>query len=139
MKRFPLVLLSIFCLTSAVFAGGPRISVTVTPTHVTNQGEEAVFTFTLSSPATRRIAVQFFLSGGADLGGDYVLTGKFNKSAQLVIPVGETSATVTLHTFEEDIENDGQPEFATLDILPGPRYRVGSPSRASVRIQNENF
>jgi hypothetical protein len=138
MKRFPLVLMSIFALASPAFAGPPSIRVTVTPTHVTNQGDEAIFTFTLSAPATRRIAVSFFLSGGADLGSDYVLVGNFNKSGQLVIPVGQTSAMVTLHTFEEDIENDGQPEFAALDIVDGPRYRVGSPSQAVVRIQNFN-
>lgn len=138
MKTSPLILLSIFALALSAFAGGPSISVMVTPQHITNEGEEATFTFTLSEPAGRKIAVTFFLNGGATIGEDYVLIGKFNKSAQLVIPAGQTSATITLHTLVEDIEDDPQPEFVGLDIADGPRYRVGSPSQAVIRIQNFN-
>ncbi len=128
--------MSIFALATSSFAGGPSISVTVAPQTVTNEGEEATLTFTLSAPASRKIAMSFFLSGGASLGSDYVLIGNFNKSGQLIIPAGQTSVTVTLYTLVEDIEDGGGIELAALDILDGPRYRVGSPSQAIVHIHN---
>src|SRR4051812_44511240 len=115
MKTFPLMLMSIFAIATSSFAGGPRISVSVSPTHVTNEGEEATFTFTLSAPSSRKIAMDFLLSGAATLGNDYILIGKFNKLGQLVIPAHQTSVTVTLHTLVQDIENDPQPQFAALN------------------------
>jgi hypothetical protein len=138
MKTFPLLLMSIFALATTTYGGGPSISVAVSPPHVTNEGEEATFTFTLSAPSSRKIAMNFLLSGAATLGNDYILIGKFNKTGQLVIPAHQTGVTVTLHTLVQDIENDPQPQFAALNIVDGPRYRAGTPSQAIVRIENVN-
>jgi hypothetical protein len=132
-----LFLATIFSILSAgsALANGPTISISVSPNRITNEGEQAVFTFTLSSPATHKIAVNLITGGSALNGSDYVLFGATNHSGQLVIPREATSATLTMHTFPEDIE-PGPIEFATLRILGGSKYRVGSPSQATVTIDN---
>jgi hypothetical protein len=75
------------------------------------------------------------MTGTATLGSDYVLIGDFNKSAQVFIPVGQSSSMITLHSLFDD---DGiRKETAIFNILGGERYRVGFPSRAQVTIENQ--
>ena len=115
---------------SSALAG--KVSVSVSPSNITDQGEEATFTISLSEPASRKIAVRFALSGNSVAGRDYVLFGDL-KRGRIIIQPGQTFATVTLHTFD----GDGPAfEFATLHIIGGERYSVGSPSHATVRIEN---
>jgi hypothetical protein len=127
----------------AMFANGalarsaPVISVTVFPDRITDEGEEAVYTFTLSSPAPRRILVNFFITGfPVEVpDSDFILIGNFNKSRQLVIPAGQTTATITVHSFVEDVEAPVTEVFS-LRIVNGARYRIGSPSHAELHIDN---
>ena len=116
---------------------GPVISVTVSPNQITNEGEEAVFTFTLSAPAPRRILLNYLISGFPIEvpDSDFVLVGNFNKFGQLVIPAGQTTATIILHTFVEDVEAPSSEHFV-LQIVNGGRYRVGSASSAELHIDN---
>ena len=116
---------------------GPIISVTVSPDRITNEGEDAAFTFTLSAPAPRRILLNFLISGfPVEVpDSDFVLVGNFNKFGQLIIPAGQTTATIVLHSFVEDVEAPSTENFV-LEIVNGGRYRVGSPSRAELHIDN---
>ena len=118
--------------TSSALAKGPLVSVSVFPTSITNEGQDATFTFTLSSPAQRKISVAFALTGtpGFD---DFVLVGDFN-SGRVVIPAGQMSASITLHTFVADF----QPAMDTviLNLLNGQRYHLGAPDHAQLHIHN---
>jgi hypothetical protein len=125
--------LSVMMATVSLAGGGPAISVSVFPSTITNEGEDATYTLTLSSPATRRIAVNFTMLGTATFGRDYVLTGNFN-SGRVLIPVGESSVTVVLHSFDDDMFVPQ--ESAIFTILGGNRYKVGSPNHAKVEINN---
>ena len=77
----------------------------------------------------------FALTGTAAPGFDYVLLGAFNSHHQVVIPAGQATATLTLHSLYDD---DGRfNEFAVFNVIGGRRYRVGSPSHAQVTIENK--
>jgi hypothetical protein len=127
----------ILAVLLVALAGAPsalagKASVTVSPTQITDHGEEATFTINLSSPAPRKIAIKFALSGNSVAGRDYALFGDL-KNGRIIIQPGQSFATVTLHTFD----GDGPAfEFATLHIIGGEKYSVGSPSHATVRIEN---
>ena len=125
--------LSVMMATVLLAGGGPSISVSVSPSTITNEGQDATYTLTLSSPATRRIAVNFIMLGTAAIGSDYVLTGNFH-SGRVMIPVGQSSVTVMLHSFDDDVFVPN--ESAIFVILGGERYKVGSPSQAIVQINN---
>jgi hypothetical protein len=115
-----------------LFAGSPLVSVSASPFPITNENEEATYTLTLSAPSSRNVGVAFVMSGTAIQGFDYVLIGNFNRSGQVLIPAGQTSATVTLHT----LPDDGFParEIATFNVINAARYHIGSPSHANVII-----
>jgi hypothetical protein len=52
-----------------------------------------------------------------------------------MIAAGQATSTITLHSLYDD---DGKfNETAVCNIIGGKRYRVGSPSRAQVKIENE--
>lgn len=111
------------------------VSVSAAPSTITNEGEEAVFTLTISPPSSRQILLNFVMTGTAVLHRDYVLNGNFNKSRQVVIPPGQPTAMVTLHALYRDQPLASQ--SAIFNILNGRRYHVGSPDSAKVRIENQ--
>jgi hypothetical protein len=120
-------------LVSPVFAATPVATVDVSPSPITSANDNAVFTITLSEPTARGIGIAFFMSGGARSGSDYVLFGNFDGRGHIVIPAGDTSATVTLHTLFKD---PSQPRLdATLNLLHGGHYRLGSPRHARLFIE----
>jgi hypothetical protein len=125
------VILASFIATNA-FAGGPTVTVSASPTVITDQGEETTFTLRASPPSSRRVAVNFVMGGTAFLGSDYVLVGNFNHG-QIVLLPGQSLTTITLHTFDVD-----GPRFRTagMIIIGGDKYAVGRPNSAGVKIQN---
>ena len=131
MKTFLISIL--MAATAATCLAGPTITVSAAPTAITNSGGEATFTLTLSSPASKKIAVNFGMSGTATEGEDYLLTNNFNQFGQIVIPAGQSSAQVTLHAYDDDQHNVIS-ETATFNLLGGSGYRVGRPNRATVTL-----
>lgn len=128
------VLASFAVLSASAALAGPRVSVSAFPMMITNEGEDATFTLTASPTPMRRAGVNFVMTGTATLGRDYSLTGNFNKDGQIVIEAGQTSTTVTLHSLSDDPRPPV--ETATMNIIGGKRYQIGSPSHATVRIEN---
>ena len=123
----------VLTLAQSALAGSPRVSVSAPSGFITNESQEATYTLTLSAPSPRPMGVNFVMTGSAVQGFDYILLGTFSNTGQVVIPAGQTSATVTLHT----LPDDGYPfqEIATLNILNGSRYHIGSPNHASIFIR----
>jgi hypothetical protein len=124
----------LFLLTIFVFLGastlfaGSVVSVSASPTQITDEGQEAIFTIHASPAPLSRIAVNFVMTGTAILGQDYALSGNF-RHGQIVIEPGTTSTPITLHSF------DGDGFFrrtATLNIIG----RTSPRSHATVRIKN---
>ena len=116
----------------------PLVSVNVSPSVVNRElVQPAQFTISLSAPAPRDIAVVFFMSGTARFGFDYTLSGTFNRSGAIIIPVGQTSATVTLHPRLLDARSLRENAMMNLvhDTLSVHTYRLGSPTRANVILE----
>jgi hypothetical protein len=127
-----------FCIAALIAvssAGAQTISVSASPSVITNAGEESTITLTISPPSSVVLSVQFFLTGTAGYGHDYVLTGEFNRAGQIIVPRGQSTVTVTLHSFYDD-DRPGTEETAIFNLHSGRRYSVGSPSRAQVTIEN---
>jgi hypothetical protein len=116
----------------------PLVSVSVSPSVVDREAlQPAQFTVHLSAPAGRDIGVAFYMSGNARFGFDYTLSGNFSNSGQIVIPAGQTSATVTLHPRTLDARFLRENAMMTLvhDTLSVHTYRLGSPTRANVILE----
>jgi hypothetical protein len=124
-----LVLFVIFVVVRATTAfAGSAVSVSASPTQITDEGQEAIFTIHASPAPLSRIAVDFVMTGTAILGRDYALSGNFSHG-QIVIEPGTTSTPITLHSF------DGDGFFrrtATLNIIG----RTSPRSHATVRIKH---
>jgi hypothetical protein len=101
--------------------------------------QPAQSTISLSAPAPREIGVVFFMSGNARFGFDYTLSGNFNRSGEIIIPAGQTSATVTLQPRLVDARF--LKENAMMNIVHDTEnvhtYRLGSPTRANVILEVE--
>src|SRR5450755_3583847 len=99
--RTVMAMIFLVAATAATCFAGPTITVSVAPSTVSNVGEDAVYTLALSTPTSKKIQVNFIMRGTATLGSDYFLFGNFNQFGQIVIPTGQSSATVTLHTQDD--------------------------------------
>jgi hypothetical protein len=122
---------------SSSFAARARLTVSVSPTIITNEGEQAIITITASSPPTRNLKVKFLTTGNAILNLDYLLIAptqvpQIIVTPSLIFPAGQSSIQVVLQSMGGE---DRFPLlFANFHLLPGGRYRVGHPRLASVKI-----
>jgi len=138
LHRTVMVVVFLVATTAATTCfAGPTITVSVSPSIVTNQGQDAIITLSLSTPTSKKIQVNFNVSGTATPGADYVLLGNFDQFGRIVIPTGQSSATVTLHTVDDD--GGRKSENATFSLIGGDAYNVGRPSSATVTILNDRF
>lgn len=124
----------------AVFLGAhslhaqSSISVSASPSMITNQAEDSTITLTISPPSTRQLTVNVALTGTALNGSDFVVLGSFTRRGQVIIPAGQATQTLTLHSLYDD---DGRfSEFVVFNVIGGKHYRIGSPSHARVTIEN---
>jgi hypothetical protein len=129
---------------SSAFAARPTLSVSVSPTVITNEGEQAIITITASTPPARNLRVNFFLTGNAFLNLDYLLiapaqTPQIVENFQLLFPAGQSSIQVILRSMA------GEDRFALLVanffLRSGARYRLGHPRGAfvTIRLPNPTF
>jgi hypothetical protein len=100
----------------------PRVSVLASPTTV-NEGGTAPFTVS-ASPVnpSQPITVFYSMSGKAVLGVDYTLSGT---PGQVVIPAGQSSATITLTALKDSISKKKAIVKMTLDN--GAGYKASCP------------
>ena len=138
--------LTISCALILLLAGPlmaalpPLVSLTVSPSVIDREAlQPAQFTLSLSAPASRDIGVVFFMSGTARFGFDYTLSGNFSNGGMIVIPAGQTSATVTLHPRLLDARFRRENAMMNLvhDTLSVHTYRLGAPTRANVILEVE--
>ena len=123
-----LFLLSVFVTLSATSSFAGSITVTVSPTRITDQGEEAIFNIHVTPAPLGRRAIPFVMAGTAIQGRDYALFGSLSRG-QIVIEPGVTDTPITLHSF------DGEGyfrRFATLLLFGSHNPR----NHATVRIEN---
>jgi hypothetical protein len=140
-RGFALAIVFIGFLTSTALAQRPSISVSVSPKMITNQGDDAVLTLTASSPPTRKLRINFFVTGTAIYGLDYQIvdpnqTPSIIRSVpKIVFPAGQSSVDVLIHTLVHDT-GPHLVDTVQFFIERGLRYRVGQPDHVLVRIEN---
>jgi hypothetical protein len=105
-----------------------KVNLSVTPTQI-NEGQTATYTVTASSTVSQSTTVNYAMSGTATNGTDYKLSGTAN---QVTIPVGQSSAAVTLKSKADGV-TEGT-ETAIMTLQPGSGYKVGRNNQATVSI-----
>ncbi|MCW1921347.1 putative Ig domain-containing protein [Luteolibacter arcticus] len=88
------------------------------------------FTITRSGPTTSELAVAFNVSGTATAGSDYASAG-----TSVVIPVGQSSATMTITPLDDALLEPA--ETVTLTLLASPAYAFGATSAATVTLADD--
>ena len=93
----------------------------------TDTGE---FTFTRFGTTDTDLRVFFIISGTASNGVDYVAV-----SNSFVIPAGSLSATLPIIPIDDTLLEG--PETVTLTLQPAPAYFLGTPTQATVTIEDD--
>jgi hypothetical protein len=109
----------------------PTLSLGVT-SKVVPEGADATFTISAlpANPAAPTL-VRYIITGKAQLGVDYNLSGTFG---QAIIPAGASSATVILHTLT-DVGKERN-EKVTMKLAKSPTYKLSRAKKATVIIVN---
>ena len=89
------------------------------------------FTVTRTGGTTTALTVTYALGGTATIGSDYSAA----PSSPLTIPIGVTSATITVTPIDDSVVESAETVVATL--LTGTGYTVGTPNSASVTIADD--
>lgn len=132
---FALILLGLaMFLGAGLLPAQSVISVSASPSEITNQAEDSTITLTISPPSSRQLTVDVALTGTAFNGFDFIVLGSFTRRGQVIIPAGQATQTLTLHSLYDDDPRSF--EFVVFNVLGGKHYRIGSPSHARVTIEN---
>ncbi len=118
----------------------PDVTVAVSPASVLEDGSDnLVYTFTREGSTAAALTVNFSVGGTAIFNNDYTQTGAatFNAtSGTVVIPIGSSTATVTLDpTTDITVEPN---ETAILTVVAGTSYDIGIPASATGTITNDD-
>jgi hypothetical protein len=107
----------------------PAFSVSVSPKQMV-EGNDAVFTFKVSPPLDHGMSVLITEKsmGGAGRGGS------FGATSSVFFGVGQSTATVTLHTIADTVKQGKQKFTVKLLKPPAHLYKLGKPSSATVTI-----
>jgi hypothetical protein len=109
----------------------PTISVTASPTTI-NEGGSATFTITAATVnPSQPITVQYSMTGKAQFGTDYTLSGVFG---QAQIPAGASSTTVVLQALTNSLGERN--EKAKMKLVRGANYRLSKAKKAKITIVN---
>jgi hypothetical protein len=113
----------------------PTVSISTTnPTTAEAGGSPGVFTVSLSSPPTTSLTVYYSIEGTAVNNTDYqTLNGS------VVFFPGQSSTNILVSPLDDGDSDDGQgPSYVTLTLTSAAGYNVGSPTSATVTINEES-
>jgi len=108
----------------------PRISISVSSPEV-SEGAEATFTISASSINPAPISVGYSVSGHANQGQDYLLSGP---TQEVIIPAGQSSATIVLHALLDNLSEKN--ETVKMKLTRGAGYKLSTPKTAAITIVN---
>ncbi|OSY89526.1 hypothetical protein WH52_02520 [Tenacibaculum holothuriorum] len=122
-------------------ASNPTVSVTVSPSSVEELNtSNLTYTFTLSTPATSNITINFDVSGSAAFTTDYTVANANTFSASsgsIVIANGASSASLTVTPVNDTVLEPEEEVILTLSS--GTGYNGGSPHTATGKITNNDI
>jgi hypothetical protein len=110
----------------------PPVTITASDASAGEPGNPGEFTVTRAGATTSELTVLLTRTGTATSGSDFSAL-----PTSVVIPIGETSATVPL-TVLNDPTYEGN-ETVILTIAPNAAYTVGSPSSATITIADDEI
>lgn len=110
----------------------PTVSVSVSPSSISESGSALVYTFTRSGDSSQALTVGYSVGGSASQGSDYV-----SPSGSVTIGAGQTSATVSISIIDDSI--DEADETVVVSVNDGSNYDVGSPSAATATILDNDL
>ena len=93
--------------------------------------DPATFTVTRTGPTTNALTVLYGTDGDATNGSDYQTL-----SGMVAIPVGQSSATITITPIDDSI--DEGPEAVALNLTPDVAYTIGTPGIANATIADND-
>lgn len=105
-----------------------KVTLSANPISV-GQGGSSTFTITASTAVDSDRTIHYSMSGKAVYGRQYTLSGSFG---QATLPAGSTTTTVTLNSIANSVRKGSK--TATMMLIAGNDYQLGSPNRASVTI-----
>jgi hypothetical protein len=123
--------LSLSAYTPAGVVSLPAVTITATDARAAEPSDPGTFTVTRTGATTGALTVVLARSGTATSGTDFAAL-----PAQITIPPGAASATVTVRPID-DAAAEGS-ETVILGISPNAAYATGSPSSATVTIADND-
>ncbi len=111
----------------------PLVTVTASDATATENADTGAFTITRNGPTTSALTVNFTRSGTATSGTDY---SAIASPGNVTILIGQASADVTVSTVNDTTPET--PETVVLTLSSGTGYTVGSPSVATVTINDDD-
>ena len=114
-------------------ADDPPPAVAVAAGPGVTEGADAVFTLTVSPAPASALAVNYAVAD-AD-GADFVAAAD-EGAKTLTIAAGATTATVTVPTVQDAVDEPGGP--VALRLAAGAGYRLGSPASAGVEVADDD-
>ena len=108
-------------------AGFPQVTITANPTTVT-EGTAATFTITANQPSVTDLTVNVSVTETAKM-----LSG--TPPSTVTISAGQTTATLTVATHDDDI--DEHASVVTAQVRAGTGYTVSDPSSAKVFVLDD--
>jgi outer membrane biosynthesis protein TonB len=108
----------------------PTITISVSPSSVV-EGNDAMFTVSSSAVLSQPVTVRYSMSGKAQQGTDYTLSGT---PGQVTIAAGQNSATVVLHAIADHIRERN--ETAAMILNAGVGYKLPKNAKATLTIIN---
>ena len=132
--RYALFLFSLVAALGASSAqGAPTISVTATdPIAAIDGSATGLLTFSLSSPATSALTVNYALGGTAAKWTDYYRLPQGDMPVSVTIPAGSSSTTLPITA--KGNSTGASPETAVFTLLPSASYTVSSAATATITI-----
>jgi S-layer homology domain len=105
------------------------VSVTASTATAVEGGAPGAFTFTRTGPTSTALTIGYSVGGSATSGDDYT------PLSTVVIPAGQSSATIQVNALADQIADDG--ETVQVNVLSGADYNAGVPVSATVTIVEE--
>ena len=110
----------------------PPVTITASDASAGEPGNAGEFTVTRAGATTNALTVLLTRTGTAASGTDFSAL-----PANVVIPIGESSATIPL-TVLDDPNYEGN-ETVILTVAPDAAYNIGSPSSATITIADDEI
>ncbi len=110
--------------------------ITVTGPASVTEGANAVFTVQASRAPSSNLTVRLTVSENKWYGTGNFVASSHEGNKTVTIPVAQTSATYTVPTVDDSTDEPDNSMFLT--VKPGSGYTVGSPSSATVEVQDND-